>query len=438
MGTRGEIIPPPILSLASSLSRASFKRMPPSSLTPPRWPTWLRATFGSQWFLPAALSVLVLWYGAGVIAVSRDAERTREFFESGDGTHYREISEEFAAGDFSLGFVEKRAQRVPLYPLALSPASKLAPRSVLSLGFTNVLIGVAGLTALYFCIRRLFGDPVTAGLASVFFLASQFIRKEISTRLMTEPLFIVWVILVIFAFLAYARRPSIPPLLAFAASCGLAYLTRPNGLFIFLSGLGTLGLADLVRMWAAIRRENGHILPLLAGLASRHLAAVVVFLALTAPNWVPRVHFHGNPIYHANLSNYMWAHTYEVAKNHDNHVTFQDYLDTATPQMFAARWANGIHQTWWDMHANTGEKAALYFIAMAGLVLAALRGPPEFRWLFLFMLLALLPVTWAYEANPNRRMIYGPMVCFLFFFAARAINALGWRLQGRQPAHPLP
>ncbi|MEI9897957.1 MAG: hypothetical protein WDN28_29900 [Chthoniobacter sp.] len=70
----------------------------------------------------------------------------------------------------------------------------------------NILVGLATLLLLYFAILRLFGNTLVAALLGASFVDSWYLMRQVSTQLMTEPIFILLEIPIVYCFLRYVRE----------------------------------------------------------------------------------------------------------------------------------------------------------------------------------------------------------------------------------------
>ncbi|MBV8140650.1 MAG: glycosyltransferase family 39 protein, partial [Verrucomicrobia bacterium] len=160
--------------------------------------------------------------------------------------HYVEIARDFAAGDFSMQYVKERPHRQPLYPALLALALKLGNGNRFTLGAVNIVFAEMSILAVYVSTLALFKHRLAAILSALALAANPFIDREITARLLTEPLHLFLTICAIFTFLRYMQRKDCRWLFACGGLLGLDYLTRPNGLIMAAAAVGTMTLADLL------------------------------------------------------------------------------------------------------------------------------------------------------------------------------------------------
>jgi hypothetical protein len=208
-----------------------------------------------------------------------------------------------------------------------------------------------------------------------------------------------------------------------SALAGLDYLTRPNGLFVFVSMMSALLLHEA---WQIFRRPS-----ILRAEGLRTLKAcgiaTLVFVAVSAPSWIPRYAYFGNPIHHGYLSNYLWTDTYK-----EGHVgqrfaiyTARDYFSTHDAGDVAMRWLHGIGECGFAIPVRTEEKLPLlYFLALAGFVMTLWKGSADYRTLALFGILQMLPLIWTNLSNPTIRVPYAAELPFEIIFAALFLSQL--------------
>ncbi|MDR3402122.1 MAG: glycosyltransferase family 39 protein [Chthoniobacter sp.] len=346
-------------------------------------------------------------------------------FVSEDAAQYREIGQEFAGGDLSMAYVARKPHRQPLYPLLLAPALKLGGGGLFALGLVNIIIGLATLVALYFAVLRLFDNALVAALLGASFVDSWYLMRQVSTQLMTEPLFILLEIPIIYCFLRYVEKRQPRWLWLASAAAGLSYLARTNGLFVSLAMVGTLFCWDV---WCWLRDRAGT--PLLR-LARTYAVAALIGVICTAPSWVPRLRDYGNPIFHGHLSNFMWVDTYEEARSHGEKpfYTWHDYAAKHTAGDAFRRWWDGFGEICYRLPYRVDH--TLQWAAMVGIALALATRNRRFLLLTLFCFIQLQPLMWTSIADRHSRRIgYPGVVCFEWFLAAFAlawVAEMAWR-----------
>jgi hypothetical protein len=369
-------------------------------------------------------ALIFVTYNLVILRHMADTASGRAALVKADAAHYVRIAREFASGNFSMDYVQKKPHRQPLYPACLAIAVKLGGGYLFWLGTVNITLSTLGFLVLYFGLLRLDCHRVAAGIIGILYLLNPFLHPLTSEHLMTEPLHVLLMLVIIFGAIDWMRTRRPLALLFTAAVVGLDYLTRPNGLFVMASLLGALGVAD-VCTW--IVRRKFPSLPWIGKQALLYIAAIVVFLVVATPSWLPRLHYFGSPFYHGYLSNYMWVDTYD--EGHVGQVSaiyhFSDYAKSHTVADAVRRMAIGVwHVGFYIPYRSEGNTVALFFLALAGVVFVIVRGPAEYRTLVLFGVVQLLPLMWTNMSNPNFRVPYAATFPFELIFAAFVLNKL--------------
>jgi hypothetical protein len=265
---------------------------------------------------------------------------------------------------------------------------------------------------------------LVATLASLTFIGNPFMVDKISSRLMTEPLHALCLVVLILCFLAYVGTGRRRFFLGAAAAAGLDYLTRTNGLFVMAAMVVTFVGHDL---WLLVRKMKTSDPGRWRWLGSRllgYLAAGIVFMIAAAPSWVPRYHYFGKPFFHGYLSNFLWADTYEQAHTGQAAVAYDwhDYAKGHDLHDFLTRLGKGLWRVYWEIPKTTERIRILYFLAVIGVIFAFLRRRWEYVLLAAFLFIQLLPVVWTIVANSGPRVSYGTFFPFELFFAALALS----------------
>jgi hypothetical protein len=373
------------------------------------------------------LAVLVVIYvvlnNSILLHTVRDANLAAKM-QAKDSRQYLEIAHDFARGDFSMSYVQFMPHRQPLYSLLLAVPVKVWGDDLFKLGWVNLLAGLALLLCLYHGVLRLFGSSIVAVLTSAAYIANPFMVDKISSRLMTEVLHALCLVVLILFFLAYLRDGKARHLIAASAAAGADYLARPNGLFVLCAMIFTLLCHDGWRLLRKRTAAEPARWPVLRARVLGYLGAGLIFVAVTAPSWVPRYHYFGNPIFHGYLANFMWADSYEQAHTGQAEVSFtsHDYLQGHDWHGFLARWGHGFYRVYLDIPRHTEHVRVLYFLAGIGLLLALAKRRWEYWFLGAFLFIQLLPIVWTIVANPGPRISYGTLFPFELFFAALALS----------------
>ena len=391
-------------------------------------------------FLLLAHLVICLLFLAKNVSHSNTSER----LVSSDSVHYVEIARDFAAGDFSMQYVKERPHRQPLYPALLAIALKLGNGNRFMLGAVNIVIAELSILAVYVFTLALLKNRIAAGLSALALAANPFIDREVTARLLTEPLHLLLTICAIFAFLRYVQRQNCFWLFICAGLVGLDYLTRPNGLIMAGAAVGTMAVGDLW-MYCAAPAKPLSFFRWFMRIAGIYLVAVLIFLAVSAPSWVPRWTYFGNPFHHGYLENYMWVDSYKEGHVGESYAsyTWRDYFAHHHLRNVISRLIHGFRNVYFRIPIMM-ERAPLLFLFSIGGVWIALRiASREYRFLCLFLFLQMLPLVWTNLSNPTARVPYGSMLPFELFLAALFLawaseqpRIRAWFIERFAPASP--
>lgn len=384
-------------------------------------------------FVPAAVA---LYLAANFVELTWAVKdpRSRVDFLTGDAKPYLAVARQLIDSGFSMDYVKGRPQRQPLYPAVLSGVLHWkGPDDFFWLAVPNVAFATLGFLVAYFALLYFHGRYVAA-VAGLLYLVNPFLFVQTTNRFMTEPLHILLMCVVIFAFLAYLKEGRPWQLLVAAAATGADYLARANGLFVMLSLAGALAL------WEAGRWIESRSLPPRRELLRRaalYAAAALVFVAVSTPSWQPRLRLFGNPIYHGYLTNYLWVDTYEQGHTDEKKYGWRDYVATHSAGDAVKRGLSGAWNVGFAIPFRREEPLpALYLLALGGVLLAAARGPASYRAMAVFGIVQLLPLMWTNMSNPNYRVPYGATFpfevvfagfCLAFLFERFGTAAAPWR-----------
>ena len=382
-------------------------------------------------FLPLAA---VLYVILSVHAIDRNIRdpKGRADFVSGDSMHYLDIATDFAKGNLSMDYVQRRPHRQPLYPATLAPVIHFRGQDFFWMATVSLVFSTAGFLLLYGAILHLQRSPVVAAIVGTLYLGDKFLFAEVTRHFLTEPLHILLMIGIIYAVLLWLRERKAWQLPVAATLIGLDYLVRPNGLFVALSLVAALGLREVLH---AIRERDFRAplrqWPVFA-------ASVLLFALVTVPSWLPRLRDYGSPFYHGYLSNYLWVDSY--AEGHQGQrfakYTWRDYTSTHTLSDAVQRTAHGVWNVCFAIPWSVNYKLhAMFLLAVAGTLLALARGPSEYRWLLLFGAIQLLPLIWTNLSNPTMRVPYAATLPFELFFAALPLALVASLARKFSPTH---
>jgi 4-amino-4-deoxy-L-arabinose transferase-like glycosyltransferase len=387
----------------------------------------LSATFqrlNQHWFI-AIVMVVHLLICVLVLAKNASHPKTSDRLVSSDSVHYVDIAREFCSGDFSMAYVKERPHRQPLYPALLAIAMSLGGGNRFFLGLVNVLIDSLSILLLYLFTLRLFEKRLVALVVALGLAANPFLDRLVTARLLTEPLHLFLAVCTIMAFLEYSLGRQRKWLLACAGLAGLDYLTRPNGLFMAATAIGTLGLSDII---AYVSKTNGRpsVCVWLFKTAANYAVAIVVFLVFSAPSWVPRLIYFGSPFHHGYLENYMWVDVYREGHVGESYASFtwRDYFAHHHLHDVISRIIHGLRNVYFRIPIMMERVPILFFLSVGGVFVAFRRASSEYRFLCLFWFLQLLPLVWTNLSNPTARVPYGSTLPFELFLAALFVDWL--------------
>jgi hypothetical protein len=365
-------------------------------------------------FLPLAALLYVVF---SVHAIDRNLRdpKSRADFVSGDSMHYVDIAGDFAKGNLSMDYVQRRPHRQPLYPATLAPVIHFLGQDFFWMAVVSLVFSTAGFLLLYAAILHLQRSPVIAAVVGTLYLRDKFLFAEVTRHFLTEPLHILLMIGIIHTVLLWLRERKAWQLPAAATLIGLDYLVRPNGLFVAISLAAALGLREVFH----VLLDRDFRAPLRQWPV--YAASVLLFALVTVPSWLPRLRDYGSPFYHGYLSNYLWVDSY--AEGHQGQrfakYTWRDYTSTHTLGDAVQRTAHGVWNVCFAIPWSVNYKLhAMFLLALAGTLLALARGPSEYRWLLLFGAIQLLPLIWTNLPNPTMRVPYAATLPFELFFAA--------------------
>jgi 4-amino-4-deoxy-L-arabinose transferase-like glycosyltransferase len=354
-----------------------------------------------------------------VLAKNVSHPKTSERLLSSDSVHYVDIARDFASGDFSMQYVKERPHRQPLYPAFLAIALKLGNGNRFMLGAVNILVATVSILSVYVVILALFNNRFAASVSALALAANPFIDREITARLLTEPLHLLLTIWTIFAFLRYLQGQNWRWLFACAAILGLDYLTRPNGLFMAGAAIGTMALGSLLAYFSAAQGRPSFLRWLMRH-AGIYLVAVAIFLAASTPSWVPRLAYFGDPFHHGYLENYMWVDTYKEGHVGESYAayTWRDYFAHHHVRDVLSRLIHGLRNTYFRIPIMMERVPLLFLFSIGGVWIAFRIAAREYRFLCLFLVLQMQPLVWTNISNPTARGPYGSMLPFELFLAA--------------------
>jgi 4-amino-4-deoxy-L-arabinose transferase-like glycosyltransferase len=181
--------------------------------------------------LLASVLALVLRLSYNAILVGPD------YIPENDAREYSDIALKLAQGQgFRLANGEFTAVRAPLFPLLLAGVYSLRGEDYRLALFVQAILGAALVPAIYLAGKRAFG--VSAGRIAGLIAATYPLFIWAGGALLSEPLFILLVTLAMAAALGAVKEARLRHYAGLGALLGLAWLTRPNGLWLlpFLVG----------------------------------------------------------------------------------------------------------------------------------------------------------------------------------------------------------
>jgi 4-amino-4-deoxy-L-arabinose transferase-like glycosyltransferase len=228
----------------------------------------------------------------------------------GDASFYHSAANLIAQGHFYdrriFGHAQPTALHPPLYSIVLSVVALLGGVHLLPQRLVGLLIGTVSVALIGVLSKRVSGRErtglVASGLAAVY---PPFVTADGSV--MSEPLFVLLVLIALMLAVSLVERPSVGRSLALGVVVGLAVLTRTDGVF----------LLALLALPAVFRPARGRALRLLA---------VAGAAALVVAPWVIR--------------NEVVFHKLELAANYDTVIPAANCPDTY--------YGNDIG--WWSLH----------------------------------------------------------------------------------------
>ena len=350
---------------------------------------------------------------------------------SSDSQNYLDFAQQFLHGNFSMEYIRDIPHRQPLYPFFLAAATKLGNGNLFFLGEINVLAMTLAIGSVYYGIVRVFGSHFVGSIIALCVACNPFFWRIAAARLLTEPLYALILIWIIIAFLLYLQERKLRWILLGSFFAGLDYLTRPNGVFDAAAFLGILFLAECI---APVRsnRQNERFLMRAVRLVPRYLGALLVLIAVTAPSWIPRLVYFGDPLHHGYLTNFLWVDSYHLAHDvpqRDPTYSWRDYVMTHNLWDAFRRIIHGAWKVCIVIPILNERVPILYFLACAGVWKTVRKGPKEVQFLLLFFIIQLFPFIWTNLSNPTRRVPYGSTFPFEPFFAASFLALFAVQLE---------
>jgi hypothetical protein len=373
--------------------------------------------FGPHLFI-VLLLVVHLAFCLTTLYKNASHPKTSDRLVSSDSVHYVDLANDFAQGDFSMGYVRERPHRQPLYPALLAVAMKIGNGNRFFLGTVNIFLASASILAVYLLVLKLNGNRPAACVVAFALAANPFIDRQITARLLTEPTHLLISIFAIYCFLRYLQDRKLGWLFGCSAWAGLDYLTRPNGLFMAVTALGTMALADLLSCRESLQKGIS-VFRWLGGFLGAYFLASIIFFVVTSPSWVPRLVYYGEPFHHGYLENFMWVDTYAAGHVGESYAayTWRDYVSHHNLYDVVARTWHGLRNVYFRIPIMMERVPILYLLALGGVYVVFRRNLKAYSFLLLFLFLQLAPLVWTNLANPTARVPYGSTLPFELFLA---------------------
>ncbi|MBV8585475.1 MAG: glycosyltransferase family 39 protein, partial [Verrucomicrobia bacterium] len=244
------------------------------------------------WFLVIAT---VIYFCSTLIPIAiqtaRDSDWQSYFVK--DSMHYYVIAQQFAAGNFSMDYLKGWPYRQPLLPACIATILKLTAGNLFADRLFNVLVVGATGFLIYWIIRRLHRDEISAVAVSILFVLSPFAYDHTVHWLVTEPLHLGLMVCAIGILLTYLSKRTLASLVLLTIVLALDYLDRTNGLFLSASAFVVIGASELFRGW---RNPEVSLHGAAASAVTRTFLAVTIWAVLTLPSSWPRSFYFHNPI----------------------------------------------------------------------------------------------------------------------------------------------
>jgi hypothetical protein len=155
-----------------------------------------------------------------------------------------------------------------------------------------------------------------------------------------------------------------------------------------------------------------------------YLVAALVLVITTAPSWLSRLHYFGNPFYYGAIQNFLWGDTYLGSMDSPRALTASDYFASHSLLDAAGRFLLGCSKVFFAIPIDRERLPVLYFAALAGIWFAWRQRRTPYLWLLFFYGLQMLPLAWTQPVNTTPRIPYAATQPFELFFAAIFVHWL--------------
>ena len=409
------------------------------------------------------LFAIGLYLLASIREIDQDLKKDSDWrtYFTKDAMHYYVVAQAFASGDFSMSYEKGWPYRQPLFPLLIAGMMKATNDDLLAIRMINVGVIVFAAITLFVILRAFWRDSAAAAIISILFVLNPFVYDQAIHGLNTEPLHLFLLICIIACLLRYTAVRYWIYLLLLAFTIGLDYLDRINGLFLAISAFAVLLCFALSQyffgpehhavklgrrlfrrsVWSFRRRgEVGHtdLSDETSGVSDdrakldaphtvswwHYLVAALVLVITTAPSWLSRLHYFGNPFYYGAIQNFLWGDTYLGSMDSPRALTASDYFASHSLLDAAGRFLLGCSKVFFAIPIDRERLPVLYFAALAGIWFAWRQRRTTYLWLLLFYGLQMLPLAWTQPVNTTPRVPYAATQPFELFFAAIFVHWL--------------
>ena len=383
------------------------------------------------------LFAIGLYLLASIREINRDLNQNSDWrtYFTKDAMHYYVVGQTFASGDFSMSYEKGWPYRQPLFPLLIAVVSKATNANLFAIRMINVGVIVFSTITLYVILRAFWRDSATAAIISILFVLNPFVYDQAVHGLNTEPLHLFLLICMITCFLRYITVRNWIYLLLFAFTIGLDYLDRINGLFLAISAFAVLIGFECVHYFFSsecpsmpTRRQHAET-PTRRYADTQHAVswwhyalAALTLIVTTAPSWVSRLYYFGNPFYYGAIQNFLWGDTYLGSMDSPRMLSASDYFNSHSLLDAAGRFLLGCSKVFFAIPIDRERLPVLYFAALAGIWLGWRQRRMPYLWLLLFYGLQMLPLAWTQPVNTTPRIPYAATQPFELFFAAIIVH----------------
>jgi Dolichyl-phosphate-mannose-protein mannosyltransferase len=415
---------------------------------------------------------IALYLFASIRHIDRDLKQDSDWrtYFTKDAMHYYVIAEAFASGDFSMSYEKGWPYRQPLFPLLVAAVMKVTKSNLFAIRMINVSVIVVATISLFLILRAFWQrDSATAAIISILFVLNPFVYDQSVFGLNTEPLHLLLLICIVACFLCFITLRHWIYLLLLFFTIALDYLDRVNGSFLAISAFVVLISFEFSQYLfgpkrapaLAMRRTglSGEAFTALrihgrefakseaSGVSAdgsksdtpsvvswwHYLVAALILIATTAPSWLSRLHYFGNPFFYGAIQNFLWGDSYLGSLDSPRMLTARDYFASHSLLDAAGRFLLGCSKVFFAIPIDRERLPLLYFGALAGIWFAWRQKRKAYLWLLLFYGLQMLPLAWTQPVNTTPRIPYAATQPFELFLAAIFVYWLWKKTQADTP-----